>query len=166
MRPRHMTQKEAKTYARRIHVLSEIPREWHTHFRRWSSWNRDKKSIEKGPKGSFGRHGVTDLSDSPRSVAARRERKSIDFGNVCWPLSLKRRARLSNSQVGSTLTKRTKEPSRDFISQILEPASSRRFLADFPSLSEPHRVPRSAQFAFASASEDRGTRQSGSLSGQ
>ena len=40
--------KRSEDVRARIHVLSEIPREWHTHFRRWSSWNRDKKVTEKG----------------------------------------------------------------------------------------------------------------------
>jgi (1->4)-alpha-D-glucan 1-alpha-D-glucosylmutase len=37
--------KRSEDVRARIHVLSEIPRQWHTHFKRWSSWNRDKRAL-------------------------------------------------------------------------------------------------------------------------
>jgi len=40
--------KRSEDVRARIHVLSEIPRQWHTHFKRWSSWNRDKRAPEQG----------------------------------------------------------------------------------------------------------------------
>jgi (1->4)-alpha-D-glucan 1-alpha-D-glucosylmutase len=114
----------------RIHVLSEIPQEWHTRFRRWSSWNRDKKSIEKG--------------ETVPSVATELLIYQTLLG--AWPLEdadipgfrerlqafVTKAAREAKQFTSWLNPNETYERAlRNFVWQILEPASSRRFLADF-----------------------------------
>ena len=122
--------KRSEDVRARIHVLSEIPREWHTHFRRWSSWNGDKTVTEKG-----------------RTVPSAAEELLIYQTLLgAWPLQ---EAELNGleDRVLVFVTKAAREAKqftswlnpneayeralRHFVSQILDPSAAGRFLANF-----------------------------------
>jgi (1->4)-alpha-D-glucan 1-alpha-D-glucosylmutase len=122
--------KRSEDVRARIHVLSEIPQEWHTRFRRWSSWNRDKKSIEKGRTAPS--VGMELLIYQTLLGAWPLEEAEIDrFRERLQAFAIKaaREAKQFTSWLNPNET--YERAVRDFIWQILEPASSRRFLADF-----------------------------------
>lgn len=122
--------KRSEDVRARIHVLSEIPQEWHTRFRRWSSWNRDKKSIEKGQTApSVGTEaliyqillGAWPLEEG--EIERFRERLQA------FVIKAAREAKQFTSWLNPDET--YERALRNFVSRILEPVSSRRFLADF-----------------------------------
>jgi len=122
--------KRSEDVRARIHVLSEIPQEWHTRFRRWSSWNRDKKSIERGQ--TVPSVGMELLIYQTLLGAWPLEEAEIDpFRERLQAFVIKaaREAKQFTSWLNPNET--YERAVRDFIWQILEPASSRRFLADF-----------------------------------
>src|SRR4029077_17694135 len=122
--------KRSEDVRARIHVLSDIPREWHTRFRGWSSWNRDKRVTEKGR--------------TVPSTAAEWLIYQALLG--AWPLE---EAEIDHfrDRLMAFITKAAREAKqftswlepdegyerelRHFVSQILDPSISRRFLADF-----------------------------------
>lgn len=122
--------KRSEDVRARIHVLSEIPREWHTRFRRWSSWNKDKKSIENG-----------------RIVPSIAEEFLIYETLVGgWPLDESEMDKFPERLLGFVI-KAAREAKqftswldpneahesalRHFVSGIVDPSAARRFLADF-----------------------------------
>lgn len=122
--------KRSEDVRARIHVLSEIPQEWHTHFRRWSSWNRDKTVTEKG-----------------RTVPSLAEEFLIYQTLLgAWPLEEAEVERFRERLLGF-IVKAAREAKqftswlepdeayeralRQFVSQILDSSRARRFLANF-----------------------------------
>lgn len=122
--------KRSEDVRARIHVLSEIPREWHTRFRRWSSWNRDKKVAEKG-----------------RTAPSAAEELLIYQTLIgAWPLT-ESEMEAFRDRVLAFVTKAAREAKqftswikpneaheralRHFVSGILDGSAARRFLADF-----------------------------------
>jgi (1->4)-alpha-D-glucan 1-alpha-D-glucosylmutase len=122
--------KRSEDVRARIHVLSEIPQEWHTHFRRWSSWNRDKTVTEKG-----------------RTVPTIAEEFLIYQTLLgAWPFEEGEMERF-RERVLSFIIKAAREAKqftswldpdeaheralRQFVSQILDPSIARRFLTNF-----------------------------------
>jgi (1->4)-alpha-D-glucan 1-alpha-D-glucosylmutase len=122
--------KRSEDVRARIHVLSEIPQQWHTHFRRWSSWNCDKRVTETGRTvPSIGEElliyqtllGAWPLEESEMegfqdrllAFVTKAAREAKQFTNWLDPNEEHERAL------------------RHFVSQILDPSTSRRFLADF-----------------------------------
>jgi (1->4)-alpha-D-glucan 1-alpha-D-glucosylmutase len=122
--------KRSEDVRARIHVLSEIPREWHAHLRRWSSWNRDKRVAENG-----------------RIVPSATEELLIyQILLGAWPfedseiehfrdrlLAFVTKAAREAKQLTSWLNpdEAYERALRHFVSQILDPSIARRFLADF-----------------------------------
>lgn len=122
--------KRSEDIRARIHVLSEIPREWHTRFRRWSSWNRDKKVMEK--------------SRMVPSVAEEMLIYQTLLG--AWPLAESQWAGFRDRLLAFIL-KAAREAKqftswlkpnegheralRNFVEGILDTSKARRFLADF-----------------------------------
>ncbi len=114
----------------RLHVLSEVPRQWHTHFRRWSSWNRDKK--------------VTERSHAAPSVTEELLIYQTLLGT--WPLDDSEMDRFPDRLL-AFITKAAREAKqstswlspneaheralRQFVSRILNSSTAWRFLADF-----------------------------------
>jgi (1->4)-alpha-D-glucan 1-alpha-D-glucosylmutase len=122
--------KRSEDVRARIHVLSEIPQEWHARFRRWSSWNRDKKSIEGGiPVPSVGTEFLiyqTLLGAWPAEEAEiERFRERLQ----AFVIKAAREAKQFTSWLNPNET--YERALRHFVSQILKPESSRRFLVDF-----------------------------------
>ena len=122
--------KRSEDVRARIHVLSEIPQEWHTRFRRWSSWNDDKKSVDKGRTvPSVGTElliyqtllGAWPLEEA--EIQQFRERLQA------FVIKAAREAKQFTSWLDPDET--YERALRNFVSQILEPVSSRRFLVDF-----------------------------------
>lgn len=122
--------KRSEDVRARIHVLSEIPREWHTRFRRWSSWNRDNKNIEKG-----------------RTVPSVDEEFLIYQTLLgAWPFE-DSDVELFRDRLLAFIIKAAREAKqftswlnpdeaherglRDFVSHILDSSAARRFLPDF-----------------------------------
>ena len=114
----------------RIHVLAEIPRQWHTRFRRWSSWNRDKKTTVEGRAvptiaeelliyqtliGSwpFDESEIDRFRDRLLAFIAKAAREAKQFTSWLSPNESHERAL------------------RQFTSDILDPSAHRRFLPDF-----------------------------------
>jgi (1->4)-alpha-D-glucan 1-alpha-D-glucosylmutase len=122
--------KRSEDVRARIHVLSEIPQEWHTHFRRWSSWNRNKRVNEKGrvvPSAS------TELLIYQTLLGAwPLEEAEID-GFRDRLLAFITKAAREAKQFTSWLNpdEGYERALRQFVSQILDPSISARFLADF-----------------------------------
>ncbi len=114
----------------RIHVLSEIPREWHTHFRRWSSWNGDKRGTEKGLRVPSVAEELliyqTLLGAWPLEEA---EIDGLGERLLAFVIKAAREAKQFTSWLDPN--EAYERALRDFVSQILDPSSSRRFLADF-----------------------------------
>src|SRR5690242_3484205 len=122
--------KRSEDVRARIHVLSELPREWHAHVRRWSSWNRDKRVTEKGRK--------------VPSLAVEMLIYQTLVG--AWPLEEAEIGNFRDRLLGF-ITKAAREAKqctswldpdeayeralRQFISRILEHEVSRRFLRNF-----------------------------------
>jgi len=114
----------------RLHVLAEIPRHWHTHFRRWSSWNRDRK-VKVGGRlvpttgeelliyqtllGSwpFDESEIDRFRDRLLGFITKAAREAKQFTSWLSPNESHERAL------------------RQFISGILDPSRHRRFLPDF-----------------------------------
>ena len=122
--------KRSEDVRSRLHVLSEIPRQWHAYFRRWSSWNRDKKVTEQG-----------------RTVPSVSEEFLIYQTLLgAWPLNESEVDRFRDRLL-AFITKAAREAKqltswlnpndaheralRGFASSILDPSTGRRFLADF-----------------------------------
>jgi (1->4)-alpha-D-glucan 1-alpha-D-glucosylmutase len=122
--------KRSEDVRARLHVLSEIPREWHTHFRRWSSWNRGNKITEEGrtiPSGAeelliyqtllaawpLQESDIDRFQDRVLSFVTKAAREAKQFTSWLAPNDAHERAL------------------RQFVSRILNPSLSRRFLADF-----------------------------------
>jgi (1->4)-alpha-D-glucan 1-alpha-D-glucosylmutase len=122
--------KRSEDVRARIHVLSEIPQEWHTHFRRWSSWNRDKTVTEKG-----------------RTVPTIAEEFLIYQTLLgAWPFEEGEMERFRERLLGFIIkaAREAKQSTswlnpdeaheralRQFVSQILDPSIARRFLTNF-----------------------------------
>src|ERR1700676_419027 len=122
--------KRSEDVRARIHVLSEIPQEWHTRFRRWSSWNRDKKSIEKGQ--AVPSVGMELLIYQTLLGAWPPEEAEIDrFRERLQAFVIKAAREAKQFTSWLNPNEAYERAVRNFIWQILEPASSRRFLADF-----------------------------------
>jgi (1->4)-alpha-D-glucan 1-alpha-D-glucosylmutase len=120
--------KRSEDVRARIHVLSEIPQEWHTRFRRWSSWNRDKRVTDKGrtvPSASEELLiyqtllGAWPLEDS--ELEQFRERL------LAFIIKAAREAKQSTNWLNPEEAHET----RQFVSQILDASSALRFLIDF-----------------------------------
>lgn len=122
--------KRSEDVRARIHVLAEIPREWHARFRRWSSWNRDKKTTVDG-----------------RSVPVIAEELLIYQSLIgSWPFDDSEIDRFRDRLL-AFITKAAREAKqftswlnpneaheralRQFITDILEPSRQGRFLRDF-----------------------------------
>jgi (1->4)-alpha-D-glucan 1-alpha-D-glucosylmutase len=122
--------KRSEDVRARIHVLSEIPREWHTRFRRWSSWNRDKKVMEKNrivPSPSeemliyqtllgawpFAESEMDAFRDRLVTFITKAAREAKQFTSWLKPNEAHERAL------------------RQFVAAILDASTARRFLADF-----------------------------------
>ncbi len=122
--------KRSEDVRARIHVLAEIPRQWHTRFRRWSSWNRDKKITVEG-----------------RTVPTVAEELLIYQALIgSWPFDESEIDRFRDRLL-AFITKAAREAKqftswlspnesheralRQFASDILDPSSHRRFLPDF-----------------------------------
>jgi (1->4)-alpha-D-glucan 1-alpha-D-glucosylmutase len=127
--------KRSEDVRARIHVLSEIPREWHTRFRRWSSWNRDKKATEKN-----------------RIVPSPAEELLIYQTLLgAWPLA-ESEIEGFRERLLAFITKAAREAKqftswlkpneaheralREFVTGILDGSKARRFFADFRQFQE------------------------------
>jgi (1->4)-alpha-D-glucan 1-alpha-D-glucosylmutase len=122
--------KRSEDVRARIHVLSEIPREWHTRLRRWSAWNRDKRVTEKN-----------------RIVPSAAEEMLIYQTLLgAWPIAESEMEGF-RERLLAFITKAAREAKqftswlkpneaheralRHFVSWILDASTARRFLADF-----------------------------------
>jgi (1->4)-alpha-D-glucan 1-alpha-D-glucosylmutase len=122
--------KRSEDVRARIHVLSEIPREWHTRFRRWSSWNRDKKATEKNrivPSPAeelliyqtllgawpLAESEIEGFRDRLLAFITKAAREAKQFSSWLKPNEAHERAL------------------REFVTAILDGSKARRFLADF-----------------------------------
>jgi (1->4)-alpha-D-glucan 1-alpha-D-glucosylmutase len=114
----------------RIHVLSEIPQEWHTHFRRWSSWNRDKKATEKG---RIVPSAATELLIYQTLLGAWPLEESEIDGFRDRVLAFVTKAAREAKQFTSWLypDEGYERLLRQFVSQILDAGRGGRFLTDF-----------------------------------
>jgi (1->4)-alpha-D-glucan 1-alpha-D-glucosylmutase len=122
--------KRSEDVRARIHVLSEMPREWHTRFRRWSAWNRDKR--------------VTVMNRTVPSAAEEMLIYQTLLG--AWPLE-ESEVEGFRERVLAFITKAAREAKqftswlrpneaheralRNFVAGILDSSGARRFLADF-----------------------------------
>ena len=122
--------KRSEDVRARIHVLSEIPREWHTHFRRWSSWNRDKRVTEKGRRVPS---PAVELLIYQTLIGAWPLEESEIPGFRDRLLAFMTKAAREAKQFTSWLNpdETYERALRQFVSQVLDPAVSRRFLANF-----------------------------------
>ncbi len=122
--------KRSEDVRARIHVLSEIPREWHTRFRRWSAWNRDKKSIENG-------RTVPSIPEELliyQTLLGAWPVEEYDINILrerlqAFVIKAAREAKQSTSWIDTN--EAHERALRHFVSQILNPSAARRFLADF-----------------------------------
>jgi len=122
--------KRSEDVRARIHVLSEIPQEWHTHFRRWSSWNRDKKVMDEG--GMVPSAPAELLIYQTLLGAWPLEEAEIDgFRDrlLAFVTKAAREAKQSTSWLNPNDA--YERALRQFVSQILDRSNGGRFLADF-----------------------------------
>ena len=122
--------KRSEDVRARIHLLSEMPREWHTRFRRWSAWNRDKR--------------VTVMNRTVPTAAEEMLIYQTLLG--AWPLA-ESEVEGFRERVLAFITKAAREAKqftswlrpneaheralRNFVAGILDSSGARRFLADF-----------------------------------
>jgi (1->4)-alpha-D-glucan 1-alpha-D-glucosylmutase len=122
--------KRSEDVRARIHVLSEIPREWHTRFRRWSSWNSDKRVTEKGRKVPSAAEELliyqTLLGAWPLQEA---EIEGLEDRVLAFVTKAAREAKQFTSWLDPN--EAYERALRQFVSQILDPSAARRFLANF-----------------------------------
>lgn len=122
--------KRSEDVRARIHVLSEIPREWHTHFRRWSSWNRDKKVMERN-------HAIPSPAEELLIYqtllgAWPFEESEIDGFRERVLAFITKAAREAKQFTSWLNPNETHERGlRHFIAEILDAPKARRFMADF-----------------------------------